>query len=102
MQVERRRLWMIVWAALLVSMALFVGRVASSRAQEVSPDAWALRGPGGPVSHLFTPASGALFASAPSGLFRSDDGGVTWRQVSLPDGAYLAEVDPTDHTVLYA
>lgn len=60
---------------------------------------------------LFTPASGAFLAQTKSGLARSDDGGATWRLVSLPRGfpndrdrpsngwkPGVVAVDPNDHT----
>jgi photosystem II stability/assembly factor-like uncharacterized protein len=69
------------------------------------------------VGGFYTPASGALFVlrSAPYStsptsetLVRSDDGGTTWRDVNLPPGPMgdnvrrAVEVDPLNHTVIYA
>src|SRR5262245_56722693 len=57
-------------------------------------------------SWLMAPASGALFvANEFSGLQRSDDGGLTWRAVSLPPEPptpanhlrSVIAVDPTNH-----
>jgi len=92
-------------AALLPVMAI-AGPV---RAQDPGAD-WQLTGLTGPVLQLFTPSSGAFFARTGTELFRSDDGGATWRPVPLPappDGGrgstrQWATVDPTDHSVLYA
>ena len=64
----------------------------------------------GKASHLFTPASGALFAQIDNDLDRSDDAGTTWTLVSLPPangrwtggfGRRIA-IDSTNHDVLYA
>jgi hypothetical protein len=64
---------------------------------------WIAPGLSYPTTRLFTPTSGALFASTRMGLFRSDDGGAGWRTVGLPspraDGA--VEVDPIDHRTIY-
>ena len=55
------------------------------------------------VLQLFTPTTGAFFARTQTGLARSDDGGVTWRPVSLPPAPTgVIAVDPTDHTTIYA
>ena len=103
-----RKLLTILGASVVLATTLFGGPSPGGHAQEAPPDAkapadaWVLSGPGGPISQLFTPSSGALFAANASSLFRSDDGGATWRQITLPPSSYLVEVDPTDHTVLYA
>lgn len=55
----------------------------------------------GRVVELIAPASGAFFARTPDGLFRSDDGGSSWRQVNTPPGFHRVAVDPLDHTVMY-
>ena len=100
-------------------MLVFGGRV---QAQEALIGAWQPTGlaDGEPVQALFTPASGALFAltgryhvpgaasSLPrfelGGLLRSDDAGLNWRVVPLPPEGDIkvVEVDPADHTILYA
>lgn len=60
------------------------------------------------VVRLDAPASGAFFARTKDGLLRSDDGGLAWSPVSLPEprpGGSAVDaiiVDPVDHTVLYA
>lgn len=65
------------------------------------------------VEEIFTPASGALLVAVKrreepraDGLWRSDDGGHTWRELALPPGgdagSTQVSVDPSDHTVAYA
>jgi hypothetical protein len=68
------------------------------------------------VVQFYTPASGALFAlrsmtyASPTSetVLRSDDGGDTWRDVTLPPGPMgkderrVVEVDPLNHLVIYA
>ena len=65
------------------------------------------------VVDVFAPSSGALLAATElneppidRGLWRSDDGGRSWRPLSLPPGGEDSRttitVDPTDHTVAYA
>jgi photosystem II stability/assembly factor-like uncharacterized protein len=57
----------------------------------------------GPITQLFAPASGALFAKTKDGgLMRSDDGGLTWRSIGLPPDTTVATVDPRIHTTVYA
>ncbi|MBV9582193.1 MAG: hypothetical protein JO057_26720, partial [Chloroflexi bacterium] len=60
----------------------------------------------GPVSAIFTPASGALLVRASDGLLRSDDGGQTFRSLALPHTAHPAQrvidVDPNNQDALYA
>ena len=56
------------------------------------------------VVRLSAPASGALFAATRRGLFRSDDAGVSWSDVRLPEGPLDLEriaVDPLDHRIIY-
>ena len=63
---------------------------------------WILTGLGDPVVRLFTPTSGAFFAETANAFLRSDDGGSTWRSVSLGPATSILNVDPTDHTILFA
>jgi photosystem II stability/assembly factor-like uncharacterized protein len=66
---------------------------------------WAPIGPDAEIRRLFTPSSGALFASSATSLFRSDDAGGTWNEVTLPGPrreSGVIEVDPTDQRVVYA
>jgi photosystem II stability/assembly factor-like uncharacterized protein len=53
---------------------------------------------------LSAPRSGALFAQTDRELWRSDDAGLSWRPVPLPNGIFLIPritVDPHDHTTVY-
>lgn len=84
-------------------------RVATGAAPAVATrsaeaGAWTLVGPTGGVGRLFAPASGALFAATDFDLFRSDDGGASWRQVELPPTRRTQRtiaVDPTNHQTIY-
>src|SRR4051812_29521619 len=71
-------------------------------AQQDPPAEWEPTRLVGPVSELFTPASGAFFARTPAGVVRSDDAGATWTPLSVPAGLSVWTVHPGDHTVLYA
>ena len=66
-----------------------------------------LSGVPGPVTRLFAPTSGALFARVGASLYRTDDGGTAWRSVTLPalgdDGSSRQIfVDPGNHQRVYA
>jgi photosystem II stability/assembly factor-like uncharacterized protein len=63
---------------------------------------WELTPLAEPALRLFTPASGAFFAQITRAFMRSDDGGDIWQQVSLGPADTILEVDPTNHSVLYA
>lgn len=82
--------------------------LAVARSQDQAPAAdWEGAGLTGPAWRLFAPPSGALLARVADTLYRSDDGGVTWRVVPLPGrqvtrSEWTAAVDPTDHDTLYA
>ena len=90
--------------------AVLTSTLAHGRAVQAQPDQplapapdWELTGLTESALQLFTPTSGALFARTQTGLSRSDNGGDSWRPVSLPPGsAQLVAVDPTDHTIVYA
>ena len=75
------------------------------RMQSLPAGDWVQIGPSAPISRLFAPASGPLFAATAKELFRSDDAGATWSQVGLPgprrDGSDV-EVDPVNHRIIYA
>ena len=98
------RLLMAVVVVLAVSLTL--GSSAEARAQ--MGGTWEqLAGVPGPVDRLFAPMSGALFAQVGGDLYRTDDGGGTWRTVTLPASGTttnwrLILVDPTDHQQIYA
>lgn len=89
-------------AALAVSAAmLLVGAVGRTHALEAAT--WQALGPAGTqLDRLYTPTSGALLASGPDGLIRSDDGGLTWRTIEQPADTSVVAVSPTDHQQLYA
>jgi photosystem II stability/assembly factor-like uncharacterized protein len=91
----------VILLALLI--AADVGAIAA-RAQDDSADGldWGLTGLSDPVVRLFTPASGAFFAQTAMTFLRSDDGGSTWRSVSLGPATTILNVDPNDHTILFA
>ena len=80
-----------VWRTIVVALTLlFAGAIGAGR-----PRGWprlpgSLWGAVGPVYRLFAPTSGALLAAGDSKLVRSDDGGASWRDVSLPPGADLS------------
>ena len=98
----RRSFSFVLVTALAVSLSLSSGLQA--RANPYA--SWEqLAGVPGPVMRIFTPTSGALFAQTDRGLFRSDDGGDSWRPVALPDGVLATTgsivVEPRDHTTLY-
>jgi hypothetical protein len=87
---------------LLVILLLLCPPRAASAQEAAAEPAWELAALSGPVQRLFTPASGAFFATTKVGLFRSDDGGTSWAAVSLPPDTYAVVPDPLDHTTLYA
>jgi hypothetical protein len=93
---------LLVLAALVVSATmLLVGAVGQTHAQESA--AWQAMGPAGKqLDRLYTPTSGALLASGPDGLIRSDDGGLTWSTIERPADTKVVTVSPTDHQLLYA
>lgn len=69
--------------------------------------AWQQTGLKGYTLRLFTPQSGALFATQTNGVVRSDDGGDSWTRVNLPSAApanygRVFVPDPTNHTTMYA
>jgi len=90
---------------LVASLAL----AGDLRAQEPTGGMWEqLAGVPGPVDRLFAPTSGALFAQVGLDLYRTDDGGGTWRTVTLPPAPGNTAsrrqivVDPTSHQHIYA
>src|SRR4051812_8970476 len=105
----RRAIGRIAVVAVALSLALGFGPGSpqTGTAQEVLPAAWEpLPGVSGFVLDVITPSGGALLALSTDGLYRSDDGGGSWREVSLtartPNTQPLATVDPTNHDVIYA
>jgi photosystem II stability/assembly factor-like uncharacterized protein len=101
--VRRQRIGRVLLVAGLVAL---VGMLCSSAVQPIAAQAtaaWESLGPAGQrIDRLYTPASGALLASGPDALIRSDDGGVTWRTINRPAGTKVTAVSPTDHQLLYA
>jgi hypothetical protein len=80
-----------------VTVLLGTGKGAFLLEGEGGRDGWSLRGPfcdGWPVSHVIAePGSGRLWAAAGdewhgSGVWRSDDGGATWRLARLATGQF--------------
>jgi hypothetical protein len=64
---------------------------------------WQQIGPSEPVSRVFAPASGALFAQTRDGLLRSVDAGASWEPIPLPEQAgQLVAVHPADPQTVYA
>ncbi|MCC7371541.1 MAG: hypothetical protein IT306_24185 [Chloroflexi bacterium] len=96
-------------AAALVLFVWIVGTPVGTAAVAGQPGGWEQVEPS-PAVRLFAPTSGALLARTVSGLLRSDDGGMTWRAVSLPPQTQRpsaieranAIVDPTNHDVMFA
>ena len=95
-------------ACALLTLALLGGTGSGLRAQDAPAAPWERVGTGlgGFVRQLHTPTSGAFIASTTEGVFRSDDGGLTWGRVSLPPqpgspGREVVAVHPADHTILY-
>lgn len=54
------------------------------------------------VFKIHAPSTGALFAQLKYELQRSDDAGLTWRPIRVPNVDLGASPDPYDHTRLYA
>ena len=75
-------------------------QVAPSGAWSVSED-WEQTLVGDPAQLLFTPAGGAILVRTQSGLFRSNDTGLTWTSVNLPAGPGRVAVDPTNPAIIY-
>jgi hypothetical protein len=94
--------------ALLAVLAVSLPLTIPMQAQAAQAGEWEqLRGLPGPVSQLFAPTSGALFARVGTDLHRSDDGGATWQAVALPaltgtSPSRRIAVDPTNHQRIYA
>src|SRR5262245_3348521 len=99
-------------SAVLALVLMLIGSGAAG-SRPVAAASWPLlprqdaQGP----SWLMAPDSGGLFvANEFSGLQRSDDGGLTWRAVSLPPEPptpanhlrNVIAVDPTNHQTIFA
>jgi hypothetical protein len=72
-------------------------------AQSASAD-WELTGFTGPVSRVTSVAGGILHADRrdANGLWRSDDAGDSWREISVPSLTTEVLVDPIDPSIMYA
>lgn len=57
---------------------------------------------GGPSSALWVSRNGATLYVSGQEIAKTSDGGATWADVDVPDGASLVEIDPDDPEVLYA
>ena len=95
------------WSVLLGVVVLGIGFVLASAerawAQPPGVGAWEQVGlPGEYVFKIDAPSTGALFAQLKYELQRSDDAGLTWRRISVPNVDLGARPDPHDHTRLYA
>lgn len=102
-------------AVLFVVLGAAVGLLGAAPVRGAPSAAeWERTGLTEPTRALLTPASGAFLAQTASGLARSDDGGATWRSVSLPPGFPIdryrpgdrwrhgvVAVDPNDHSRLF-
>jgi photosystem II stability/assembly factor-like uncharacterized protein len=76
-------------------------QVAPGGPWSVSED-WEQTLVGDPAQRLFTPAGGAILVRTQSGLYRSNDTGLTWTSISLPAGPGRVAVDPTNPAIVYA
>jgi hypothetical protein len=96
--------WLSGVIVLIVAVSfLTLTRSLPATAQTSNPVTWTALGPTDkPVSRLFTPTSGALFAMTADELYRSDDGGLTWTTVPRPSQTNVITVSPVDHQLLYA
>lgn len=108
---DRRRLIAMV-TSVIVGLALTVSGLAAQEPEPAPGELVLANGPDLTLSDVIAPTSGALFVlgkdtNAALRMQRSDDGGTTWRMVSLPPPADVKQpqvvaIDPTNHTTLYA
>lgn len=95
-----------------LAMALALVWTTIAQAQVTPEIEWTLTSLAEQTYRLYTPSSGALFVRTAIGLSRSDDGGTIWSAVTLPPETPVPtwgpgwpgsiEVDPTNHTTIYA
>ena len=93
-------------ASCALAVLILVAGVATPRnllAQSTSAD-WELTGFTGPVSRVTSVAGGILHADRTDadGLWRSVDGGDSWREISVPSLTREVLVDPMDPSIMYA
>ena len=115
LRLARYRSVRLLGRSLLLLLALAVACLPTTLAADEAPY-WEPLPLTGKALHLFTPASGALFAQVDNDLYRSDDAGSAWTAVSLPPPQVptpnplsppppfrrVVTVDPTNHDVLHA
>ena len=98
--------------SVVVGLALSVSGLAAQEPEPAPGELVLANGPELTLADVIAPGSGALFVVGRGGdpglrVQRSDDGGSTWRPVSLPPPAdarqpQVLAIDPTSHTTLYA
>jgi photosystem II stability/assembly factor-like uncharacterized protein len=105
---RRRRAALLIVTVLLLTVTALIAPFADlPPASPAMAADWQPTGLTEQTYNLYTPASGAFFARTATAVMRSDDGGTTWRQVTLPAEAAgqrfapSVAVDPNDHTRLY-
>ncbi len=88
-------------SALLLSTGFVPVRARAQPAQQPSAD-WS--GPllSDPATSIFVSVGGAVLVQTATGLVRTDDGGLTFRQIQLPSGGTAFAVAPTNPDLLYA
>jgi hypothetical protein len=94
-------------AALLALILVLGGGGRGGFAQTPGQEAaWRALGPAEePVERILTPTSGALLVQTTGDerrLYRSDDGGLTWRAIERPTDTTVVAISPTSHDLLYA
>jgi photosystem II stability/assembly factor-like uncharacterized protein len=94
-------------AGVLLFSAAF-GLLAGARAASGQEAAWTTNGPLGGSVYCLVPDpshSATIYAGTAVGVFKSDDGGVSWRSVSLGLPGFRVQtiaIDPTTPSTLYA
>jgi photosystem II stability/assembly factor-like uncharacterized protein len=92
----------------VLGIAAGLGLFASARPADGQTPVWAPRGPTGGTVYCIVPDPShpaTLYAGTDSGVFRSDDGGTSWRAANAGISTYRVQtiaVDPVTPTTLYA
>jgi photosystem II stability/assembly factor-like uncharacterized protein len=92
----------------VLGIAAGLGLFASARPAAGQTPVWAPRGPTGGSVYCIVPDPShpaTLYAGTDSGVFRSDDGGLSWRAANAGISTYRVQtiaVDPVTPTTLYA